>query len=302
MLNKQLQFKGLYKLSDKIGPFLTWFLFLVYIMVVSIACAFFPVYVNLVFMVAIPILVLIFLKLVMFERLKLSTLIILRFLIILPVFNVFDGQIFVKLILAFLVINILEATFTDLLKNKMYFNFVTGLVLAAGVFILGGLWMPSGLPDSALSFIYRADLSTYSAGAGVFPKVSEPSTLVTVGTVLWVIAYTLWNWDFVIGEFSPSVAKLHLGILSAPIFLSFIMAGIYKDPTMIGGAWLMMRALTLTSGGVFQIAAKQFIEDKFRDEKLVNFIAKVKTNKVQAVLMIVNLLLLGGAFVIYFIA
>lgn len=302
MLNKQLQFKGLYKFSDKIGPFLTWFLFLVYVMVVSIACAFFPVYINLVFMVAVPILVLIFLKLVMFERLKLSTLIILRLLIVLPVFNVFDGQVFVKLILAFLVINILEATFTDLLKNKMYFNFVTGLVLAAGVFLLGGLWMPSGLPDSALSFIYRADLSTYSSNAGIFPKVASQSTLATVGTVLWIIAYTLWNWDFVIGEFSASVSKLHLAILSAPIFLALVIAAIYKDPTMIGGAWLMMRALTLTSGGVFQIAAKQFVEDKLKDEKVANFIAKVKTNKVQAILMIINLLLLGGAFVIYFIA
>ena len=105
--------------------------------------SYFPLWVNVVVNVVLPLIVLFKLKTVMFERLKLSTLVIMRALILLPIFGLMRGELFVKLILVFLAINCMEATLTDLLKNHQPFNFVTGLCLSASVFTLSGEWCRS---------------------------------------------------------------------------------------------------------------------------------------------------------------
>ncbi len=304
MFDRTFKFNNLYSLSEKIGQFKTWFLFLTFIVVVSLLGAYFPVWANLLFFVAPAVFVFFTLKTVMFERLKIGTLIIVRCLILLPAINpaILSPQTFIKIALAFLVINILEATFVDLLKNNQKFNFISGLAVAAGVLLLGGTWI-SVMPDSpmAFSFLYRADLSVH--GLGIFDSVQVIENLpaiLGVGTILYVVAYTIWNWLFVIGEFSPSVALLHLAILLAPMICGIVPAVQFNDWTMWAGTWLLMRALTLTCGGAFQITAKQFVEDKFKNDKIEKIVKRLKKTDMQIILMIVNLLLLTGSALIYF--
>ena len=109
----------------KIPHFALWLCSAIIITIVSFLTSYFPVWANIPVNVVLPFLVLIYLKTVFFEKLKLSTLIVLRTVIVVAVFmNYFaniDGLWFVYVVLAFLSINILEATFTDL-KYKKYFN------------------------------------------------------------------------------------------------------------------------------------------------------------------------------------
>jgi len=250
---------------DKEGrfrQFMTWFMFTATVTGIGLLTSYFPIWGNIPFNVVPAILVLLFLKPVFFEKLKLSTLITMRVLIVLAVFNVLPGDLYVKIVLVFLVINILEATFTDL-KHKQYFNFVTGLVLAAGVYALKGTWLGS---------IYSADAANATA------------------TICWIIAYTIWNWIFVTGEFSGSISLMHVGILGAPIIGIIIT----KNP----GLWLLLRANTLTFGGVLQIANKEYFEMAFANKRFEKFIAYSHKNSIQCLLMIVNIALIAYTFIV----
>lgn len=250
---------------------------------ITMLTSFFPLWANVPFNVVLPIIVLFTKPMVMFEKMKLSTLVIMRGLVLLVLFNVMPAPVFYKLVLVFLIINILEATFTDLLKNKMYFNFVTGLALAASVFCLGAIWYPE--ITGPYSGIYLAFVTEKGA-------LFEVNNIKMMATVAWVIAYTIWNWIFVTGEFSPSISYLHIGILSAPLLMSII----FRNP----GYWLIARANSLTAGGVIQIANKDQLEEKLENKKLTKFIEKFHTNKVQFALMVINLLLIVYTFVAYF--
>lgn len=260
----------LYAGLNKIGQFWAWLIFTGLILGISILTSFQPVWANIPFNIIIPILVLIFLKTVFFEKLKLSTLIVMRTLILFAVFGVFAGSIYVKIVLVFLVINILEATFTDL-KKKKYFNFVTGILLALStipVFWFSSVWVTAG--------------SSAAIWAGPYYYAD---TVAISGTICWIVAYTIWNWLFVTNEFTPSIAYLHVGILLAPIAGSVI----FMHP----GLWLIFRANSLTIGGVFQISNKDFLEKKLENNKMARFIDFVGTTKVQVVLMLVNSILIA---------
>ena len=261
-----------------------WLVMFICITAVSIGASIFPLWVNLPFNVILPIIVLIALKPVMFERLKLTTLVLMRVFILVPAFHLMPGNLYVKVILVMLFINIMEATMTDLLKNKMYFNFVSGLFLAASVFFLAGEWTEGFA--GPFSCIYNADVTR--RGAGIF----NANGYVTAATIAWVAAYTIWNWIFVIGEFSPSVGYLHVGILLSPI-VSMLLSG---NP----GHWLIFRANSLTAGGVFQIGKKEYVEKTLENDKFASFVEKVKSRNVQIVLMIVNLALIGYTAFTYF--
>jgi hypothetical protein len=246
--------------------------------------SYFPLWVNVVVNVLLPVLVLLKLKMVMFEKLKLSTLVLMRALILLPIFGFMSGELFVKIVLVFLVINCMEATMTDLLKNHQPYNFVTGLALSLSVLTLAGKWFPG---------IAGPFTGIYTANAGPRTEALFVSDqVVVIGTICWLAAYTIWNWLFVIGEFSPSIGYLHIGILSSPI-LSILL-------TMNPGYWLVFRANSLTCGGVFQIYCKDNIEKQLENKKLAAFIDKVKSRPVQLVLMIVNLILIAVPVGIYF--
>lgn len=251
--------------ETKLQQFTVWFMFTAAILGVSLLTAYNPIWANIPLNVIPAILVLIFLKPVFFERLKLTTLILMRTLIVFAVLNVIPGQTYVNIVLIFLVINILEATFTDL-RHKQYFNFITGLALAASVYALKGTWQGG---------VYYAEAST---------------VLATIG---WIIAYTIWNWIFVTGEFSPAISLMHVGILLAPIIGVVI--------TLNPGMWLLLRANTLTFGGVLQISNKEYFEAAFKNKGFAKFVDFTHKNSVQLILMIINLALIIYSFAVAYI-
>lgn len=234
-----------------------------------------PLLVNIAVNVLLPVGILIFCKLVFFERLKLTTLTVLRIVIVFSVFNILDRQLFVNIVLIFLGINILEATFTDIFRYKKYFNGVVGLALTASILLLRGSW---------IDYTHLAEeLGLF----GAYMHMYEFHAPTTIGTICWIIAYTLWNWVFVTNEFSSSVAKLHVAILSAPILGSLI--------TGNPGFWLAFRAGSLAFGGCYQIVEKEFVEESFYSARFDNFVEKSKKTAPQVVLMIVNVALIAVA-------
>lgn len=245
--------------------FLIWFMFTACVLGVSMLTSYQPILGNIPLNVIPALLVLVYLKPVFFEKLKLSTLVVMRTLIVLAVLNVIPGQTYVNLVLIFLIINILEATITDF-KHKQYYNFVTGLILTGSVFLLKGVWEGG---------VYTANARTIAA------------------TIAWIVAYTLWNWIFVTGEFSPAISLMHVGILLAPILGAIIT----KNP----GIWLLLRANTLTFGGILQISNKDYFEKSFKNDKFAKFIKFTHKKNVQISFMAVNLLLLGYTFAAIYI-
>lgn len=271
---------------DKMGQLPTFLIWTALIILVSMLASYFPLWVNVPVNVILPVLVLVKVKMVMFEKLKLSTLVLMRALILLPLFGLMGGGLFVKIVLVFLIINCMEATLTDLLKNHQPYNFVTGLFLSASVLTLSGKWFPG--VAGPLTAIYTADAG--ALGAALF----ETDKVVVIGTICWFAAYTIWNWLFVVGEFSPSIGYLHVGILAAPLISALL--------TMNPGYWLVFRANSLTCGGVFQIYCKDNIEKKLENEKMARFIARVKSRPVQIACMVVNLILIAVPVCIFFMA
>ncbi|MDO5601712.1 MAG: hypothetical protein Q4G07_02985 [Oscillospiraceae bacterium] len=274
-----------WRMFDRLGQFGTFVVWTAAILVVSMLTSYFPLWINVPVNVILPVIVLVKLKMVMFEKLKLTTLVVMRAMILLPLFGVISGKWFVNLILIFLVINCMEATLTDLLKNHQPYNFVTGLFLSASVLALSGEWF--GGVTGPFSGIYTFNAGHFGGALFTTDKV------VLIGTICWFVAYTIWNWLFVVGEFSPAVGYLHIGILLSPI-LSVLLT---LDP----GLWLVFRANSLTCGGVFQIACKKQVEKRLANDRLAKFIEKVKSRPVQIGCMIVNLALIAVPVVIFFL-
>ncbi len=232
------------------------------IIVVTTFAMFQPIWGNIPFTIVLPIVVLLSLNLVFFEKLKVSTLIIIRVLILLPIFGLMSGGSFVKIVLPFMAINILEASLVDF-KRKKYFNAITGIGLIVTLLLMTSAWWDTYYTNFA-----------YDEAGGV----------AVVATWMWALAYTFWNWSFVAVEFKPGVAFLHLGILATPIVLGLVYGAEF---------WMIARAYSLTfGGGVIQIFFKDFFERKFTSPKWEAFVKKAITDKVQLGVMVVNLGLL----------
>jgi len=249
--------------------FAKWLMFTAAILFMAIMAMFYPVEANIPLIVIPSILVLIFAKPVFFEKMKLTTLVIMRIIIVFAAFRLFNPQIYVDVILLMLIINILEATFTDLLKHKKYFNAISGFALALGVIALKGSW-------------------AYGAPIGNYYLVYGPTFAVTF---CYVIAYTLWNWIFVTDEFSPSVSLMHVGFLTAPIFGCLATLGLGAFGGF--GMWLLLRANTLSIGGWLQISSKGWFEKEFYSPKFAAFIAWTHKSVPQIIFMVINLALIA---------
>ena len=243
---------------------------------VSLLTAKFAVVANIFFNVVCGVLVLIFCKPVMFERLKLTTLLTLRAVIAIFVIFKWNGAIYTDLVRILLVINILEATFSDFLRNKQYLNGISGIALAVGVIGLTGSW---DIESEAMYHIEGAILAS---------------------TICYAIGYTIWYWIFVSGEFSPSVTLMHVGFLSAPIVGSIIMWAITKDAIIGWSFWLLFRANTLTFGGIMQIGAKSYWEENLHNDKFSKFIDFTHKTWVQVVCMIICIALMAAVIVLRF--
>lgn len=215
---------------------------------------FFPLKANIPINIIFPLVILVALKMVFFERLKLSTLILMRLLVVVTVLGLVSGELCIIIVLVLLGINIMEAALTDL-KKKNYFNAASGLALAATLPLMSGSWN------------------------GIYYQIFAP------GVTAWIIAYTLWNWIFVTYEFSPSISKMHLGTLAAPLIGSLIL--------MNPAVWFILRGNSLTMTGVIQIAQKERWEKLLAGPRLTAFIENFHTKPVQIALMVVNLALVG---------
>ncbi len=249
---------------------LYWIIATIAITCVSMMTSMQPIWANIPFNVFLAVIILLKCNLVFFERMKLITLTVIRLAIVAAVFIPDFRNIYVIIVLVFLGINILEATFTDLIRYKRIFNGITGLALTVSVVFLSLEWI---------------DISQTTSLFGNFSHIYTANAATFWGTIAWIIAYTLWNWIFVTNEFSTSIARLHVGILLAPIIGCII----FGNP----GYWLVFRANSLTFGGCFQIVEKQNLEERFKSAAFEKFVASTKTNASQCVLMLVNLALIA---------
>lgn len=245
-----------------INPFVLLVLLTALMTALSVLTSYQPIWANVPINIIMPIVVLLKLKPVFFERLKLSTLLLMRILIVFSVLNIFPGDLYVKIVLIFLCINILEATLTDL-KRKKYCNVITGIALIASIFFINIEW---------LDYYYLA------------------SSKGSIGMIFWIIAYTIWNWIFVTNEFSPSIAKFHLGVLVSPLL--YIIFNF--NPSL----WLIFRGNSLTIAGIIQISNKEYLEEKFISENFSKFVQTTTKKNTQIILMLINLALLSGMVII----
>ncbi len=264
------------KTCGRADTLIKWIMFTAAITGMSTFSAFYPIWGNVPMIVVPSILVLLFAKPVFFERLKLTTLLTMRIVIVFAAMKLFNPQVYVDLIMLALIVNILEATFTDLLRYKKYFNAISGFALALGVISLRGLWQ------------WDAPFGDYYLTRGVIPAV----------TLMYAIAYTIWNWIFVSNEFSDSVALMHVGFLASPLLSCLFTAGMGAFGGL--GMWLLCRANSLAIGGWMQIGAKQWFEREFHSERFSKFVTWTKRRNVQIVAMIINLVLIGACIAITF--
>lgn len=251
-----------------------WVMFTASITGMALMSGFYPVYGNVPLIVIPSILVLIFSKPVFFERLKLTTLLSMRIIIVAAAFRLFNPQVYVDVIMLMLIVNILEATFTDLLRHKKYFNAVSGFAVAIGVITLRGLWQ------------FDAPFGDYYLTEGALPAI----------TIMYALAYTLWNWIFVTNEFSSSVSLMHVGFLAAPLIGSVCTLGLGEFGGI--GMWLLLRANSLSIGGWMQIGAKDWFEREFYNEKFDKFVKWTKSTPVQVVCMLINLALIAACIIL----
>ena len=256
--------------------FFKWLMFTAAISAMALLSTYYPIWGNIPLIVIPSILTLLFAKPVFFEKIKLFTLVTMRTLIVFAV--LFDfGQIYSDIIMIMMIINILEATLTDF-KHKQYFNFVSGIFLALGVLAMTPAWgANAGGPGAGMDYYFVDGVNK-------------------TATICWVVAYTIWNWIFVTGEFSASVSLLHTGFLSAPMLLCLITM---PSVGFAGGfgLWYLVRANTLSIGGYMQICCKNWFETQFYSPRFEKFVAWTHKWYVQLVLMIVCLALIGYTLV-----
>lgn len=306
-----------YKVTPGLDTILKWFMFTVTILGVSVLTSKFQAYANIPFNIVLGIIVLIAMKPVFFETLKLTTLLVGRTIVLFACFGLLPGQIFVVVILGLYIINVLEATMTDFFKNKQYFNGVSGLFIAIGAaaLFIGSTWGTTATANSPIYYIdgfsnlgktIEFNSSYILEQVNQFRGTVTSTTSVGLGiTIATMIAYTIWNWLFVTGEFSSSVALMHVGFLLAPILGVFVgplvgmgRFGMAPDP----GLWLLFRASTLTFGGIMQIGGKNWFEQNFYFEKFDKAVNYIKNSKpIQIVCMLICCSLMTFAVVAGFV-
>lgn len=262
------------KANTRVEIIVKWVMFTAAITGMAVLSGFYPVYGNIPLIVIPSILVLLFSKPVFFERLKLTTLLVMRILVVFAALRFFNPQVYVDFIMLALIVNILEATLTDLVRYKKYYNAISGFAVALGVVALRGLWQND------------APFGDYYLAKGALPVI----------TIMYAIAYTIWNWIFVTNEFSSSVALMHVGFLSAPLIGSACTLGLGVYGGI--GMWLLLRANSLAIGGWMQIAAKSWFEAEFYDEKFDRFVKWTKGRNVQIVCMMINLALIAACIIL----
>ncbi len=251
------------KTYGKVLPF--FLLSLAAIVAATALSVYFPIWGNIPLNIILPIYLLITTKMVSFEKIKLSTLIIGRALTALTAFTLLPPRALIITLAILMYINISEATVSDF-KKKRYWNGIAGLAMLASTHLLFNSQWTSVLTGDNMGLVH---IGYYMIQAK--------------GILLWAVAYTLWNWNFVTGEFSPSVSLYHLAILATPALIS----AAFLNP----GIWVLARATSLTSGGVFQIACKERVEKELQSPGFTAFVSYFQKSVVQIPLMIAVIIL-----------
>ena len=262
------------KLDTSKAIIIKFFMFTTSLVGLALITAFQPIYGNIPLIIIPGILVIVFAKPVFFEKMKLTTLLTLRILVVFASLRILDPKYYVDIVLVMLIVNIAEATYTDIFKYKRYLNGISGIAVGLGVLCLKGVWM------------LDAPYGDYYLITGLSSTIS----------LMYIIAYTIWNWIFVTNEFSDSVSLMHIGFLATPIIGSLLTLpmGIYGGL----GLWLVLRANSLSIGGWLQIGAKEWFEEQFVSEKFSKFVAFTKTNNMQILFMLINVILVVFIFVL----
>lgn len=198
---------------------------------IGVLATFYPLYFSLPVLVMLPVVVLLLKDAVFFERLKLSTLIVGRTLVILGFLGFMPGGTLTVLVLWLLRLNILEAILTDL-KTKNYLNVLSGALLLISSAFISIEW----------SGVY------YFTDSGAF--------------IFWILAYTLWNWNFVLFNFNKSISVFHLAVLASPLLAALLLS----RPEL----WLILRGSTLTFAGLLQLGFRTPLVSYFKKDVILN--------------------------------
>lgn len=262
---KNIQYRG----NKKVELIIKFIIFTASLTGLAIITAFYPITANTLIILIPSIVVLFKSKSEMFEKIKLITLILMKFLIIFAALRLFNPQIYIDLVLLMLVVNISEAVITDLLKNKKIYNAISGFAVATGVIVLRGVWA------------YGAPIGNYFVVNGFNKTV----------TILYIVAYSMWSMLFVFNQFSTSISILHFGFIIAPIFgaIATLELGAFGGI----GLWMLLRSNSLAIGGWMQISAKTWFENEFYIPTAEKAIQVLKNKNFQASFMIIILILIG---------
>jgi len=101
-------------------------------------------------------------------------------------------------------------------------------------------------------------------------NISAPSL------IFFIVAYTVWNWNFVLQNFSQKIAYYHLAVLASP--LVFCLA------TLNPGLWLIMRASSLEIAVSLEIQQRSKIERFLSSHPMKKMIQKIETSNEQLLL------------------
>ena len=180
-----------------------------------------------------------------FARLKLATLIVGRSLVPFAVIGVIGGGAVETIVMWLYRLNICEAVGEDARKGR-YANALAGTAV-----VVSTAWMHIHWLGDAY--------------------VIEPGPFLCAA-----IAYTLWNWNFVAGNFSPAVAMLHVATLAAPLFCGLAGGNM--------GYWLITRATSLTVSVVLLGAIPKQLEQWLDHEQHLRWRSVLVAPKIQAAL------------------
>ena len=155
-----------------------------------------------------------------FARLKLATLIVGRTLVPCAVLGLIGGPVVEMAVLWLYRINILEAVVEDARKGR-YANALAGFAIVSSTALIAIRWVGEYYVVGPAPFLCAA------------------------------IAYTIWNWNFIVGQFPPTVAVFHVATLAAPLFCGLAARDM--------GVWLIIRATSLT----VSIVASAWMPERF---------------------------------------
>lgn len=184
----------------------------------SVLAAWYPIAVSTFTHVLFPVVVLVaFGMLTHFGYVKLSSLVFGRLLVILAALGWGDQHIH-QVYLVIFQLNILEAVIMDAYRRR-YFNAANGLLLLVTSFYLVLSW------------------------TGRYVAITNEQH------IWWLLAYTLWNANFVTLELSGGYYIHHYLLLLSPILASWVLADF--------SAWLILRETSLTLGITLLACFKQ---------------------------------------------